>query len=166
MSLQSANAGINLTTLLTFIRSWDQLNTDAFLSQGFLSTTYVLGTELQTGEKIYRDVSNVNGGWGGMQTNNYQWGGDGSTRGVHKGSTGKGAPGKMSREGDTVVELAGDKLGGTLQLREMRCKHNMSRWSETDGAGWNVFEISFWERGKGRKIRKICMLSILFFWYR
>lgn len=33
----------------------------------------------------------------------------------------------MSREGDTVVELAGDKLGGTLQLREMRCKHNMSR---------------------------------------
>lgn len=41
-------------------------------------------------------------------------GDDGSSRGVHKGGTRKGAPGKMSTEGGTVVESGRGQAGGRM----------------------------------------------------
>lgn len=60
-------------------------------------------------ERTYGNISKVNEEKG-MQTNNYKWGDDGSIRGMNRGM-GKGAPGKMSREGGTVAESGRGQLG-------------------------------------------------------
>lgn len=85
-------------------------------------------------EKTHRSVSKLNGEKG-MQTNNYKRTDGGSTGGMYTGGTGKEAPGKMSREGGTVVESGRGQAGGECsRLRKIRCKHNMTmddqRWME------------------------------------
>lgn len=68
-----------------------------------------------------------------MQASSYNQGDDGSSRGMHKGGTGKGAPRKTSTEGGTVVESGRGQAGGECsRLREIRWKHNMT----TDDQEW------------------------------
>lgn len=72
--------------------------------------------------KRYRNVSKFHAEKG-MQMSNYDQGDDGSSRGMHKGGPGEGAPGKMSTEGGTVVESGRGQAGQAgrecSRLREM-----------------------------------------------
>lgn len=63
----------------------------------------------------------------GKKADDSKQGDDGSTGGMAKEGTGKGAPGKMSREGGTVVESGRGQAGEACsRWKEIRCKHNMT----------------------------------------
>lgn len=132
-SPRSAKAGIDLTILLTFITH--RAREASVPSCHDICARYCT-RHWVTKMKRHRNISELHGGEG-MPASSYNQGDDGSSRGTHKGGTGKGAPRKTSTEGGTPWwSLAGDKLG-----------ENVPGWGRYDGSttwpwmirnGWNM----------------------------